>query len=116
MLRITIHEDGEVCRLELAGKLAGPWVAETEDAWRSSLCSGRQIEVDIRDLTAIDGGGRELLSAMHRAGARLHVEGVWMAALVEEITGEQPFGGSTQKGVRKKSPAEQGSEIRRESK
>jgi hypothetical protein len=91
MLRITVHEDGMLCRLELAGRLGGPWVAETEHAWRSSLCSGKQIEIDMRELTGVDDAGRELLLAMHLAGVRLVVEGVWMKALVEEITGNQPI-------------------------
>lgn len=87
MLRVIVHEDGTLCRLELAGRLAGPWVAETEQAWRSSSCSGKQIEIDARELTGIDDCGRELLAAMHAAGARLIAEGVWMKALVEDITG-----------------------------
>ena len=86
MLRVTVHEDGRLCRLAIAGRLAGPWVAETERAWRSSLCSGKQIEVDMRDLTAVDDEGRGLLLAMHESGARLLLQGVWMTALMEEIT------------------------------
>jgi hypothetical protein len=43
----------------------------------------------MRQVTAVDGAGRELLSAMHQAGARLVAQGVEMAALIEEITGKQ---------------------------
>jgi hypothetical protein len=85
MLEVTVHEDGTFCRLEPAGRLAGPWVLETEYAWRSALCSGRQIEVDMRQLTNIDDAGRELLLVMHLAGVRLIVEGLWMKGIVEEI-------------------------------
>jgi len=86
MLRIIVDQDDRSCRLKLAGRLCGLWVAETERAWRSSPCLGKQIEVDMRELTSIDDSGRELLSAMYQAGARLVVEGVWMKGLVEEIT------------------------------
>ena len=86
MLRIIVDQDDRSCRLKLAGRLCGLWVAETERAWRSSPCLGKQIEVDMRELTSIDDYGRELLSAMYQAGARLVFEGVWMKALVEEIT------------------------------
>jgi hypothetical protein len=89
MLRITIHEDDGQCRLELAGRLGGPWVIETENVWRSAPCSGKEIEIDMRQVTAVDDAGRGLLSAMHQAGARLVAEGVAMTALLEEITGEQ---------------------------
>jgi hypothetical protein len=90
MLRVTVHEDGTLCRLTIAGRLAGPWVAETEHAWRSSLCSGKHIEVDMRDLTAVDDAGRQLLLAMHESGARLLLQGVWLTALMEEIRAMRP--------------------------
>lgn len=91
MLRITVYEDAGVCRLKLAGRLGGPWVLETEKAWRSALCStAKQIEIDMREVTGIDGPGRELLASMHQAGARLVAQGVEMVALVEEISGNQP--------------------------
>jgi hypothetical protein len=101
MLRITLHQDGSQRRLELAGKLSGPWVAETERVWRSATCSGKEIEVDMREVTGVDGAGCELLAAMHQAGARLIAMGVWMTALIEEITGEQPFEGTKRRRRRK---------------
>jgi hypothetical protein len=87
MLRITLQEDGTLSRLQLAGRLAGAWVAETENTWRSALISGRPVEIDIREVTGIDEAGRCLLRAMNREGARLIAKGVAMEALVEEITG-----------------------------
>ena len=89
-----VHEDGSQCRLELAGRLCGPWVGETERVWRSTPCSGKQIEVDMREVTGVDDAGRTLLAVMHRSGARLITEGVWMTALIEEITGMRSFNGA----------------------
>ena len=88
MLRITVQEDGSLWRLHLAGKLAGAWVAETENTWRSAPVSDRRLEIDMREVTWIDEAGRRLLQAMNQAGARLIAKGVAMEALVEEITGE----------------------------
>jgi hypothetical protein len=87
MLRITVEEEGTLCRLHLAGRLAGAWVAETENTWRCALGTGRAIEIDIKEVTGIDEAGRCLLRAMNREGARLIAKGVAMVALVEEITG-----------------------------
>jgi hypothetical protein len=100
MLRITVHEDGGVCRVELIGRLEGPWVVETELAWRSALRSGREIELDIRELIAVDGAGRELLSVMHQSGARFVVRGIWTTALMEEIAGGRPLDGADRRGPR----------------
>src|SRR5258705_6937677 len=88
MLRITVQEDGSLWRLHLAGKLAGAWVAETENTWRSAPISGRRLEIDMKEVTWIDEAGRRLLQAMNQAGARLIAKGVAMEALVEEITTE----------------------------
>ena len=110
MLRITVHENDALCRLELEGRLEGPWVGEIEHAWRSSLWSRKEIEVDMREVIGIDGAGRELLVAMHQAGAHLVAKGVWMRALVEEITGKQAFDGSKEPQTKN---ADQSSQIRR---
>ena len=87
MLRITVHEDDALWRFHLAGTLAGAWVAETENAWRSAPV-GRQVEIDLREVTCIDRAGRCLLQAMNQAGARFIAKGVAMKALVKEISGK----------------------------
>jgi hypothetical protein len=101
MLRITIHEDEKVCRLELAGRLEGPWVGETENAWCASLRPERKIEVDLRQLTGVDDAGRDLLAAIQRAGACLIVEGVWLTALIGDLT-SPPCSGARVQSSRKK--------------
>jgi hypothetical protein len=116
MLRITVHEDGGQCRLELAGKLGGPWIAETENVWLSALCSGKEIEVDIREVTGVDDAGRELLAAMHRAGTCFTAEGVAMTTLIEEITGKQPLNATERQRRRKGPPKNEDSRTRRHTK
>lgn len=103
MLRITIREDGKVSRLELAGKLEGPWVAETEKAWHASRRPDQRIEIDLRQLTSVDDSGRDLLAAFHRSGACLIVEGVWMTALIGDLT-SQPCEGDVVQSSRRKLP------------
>src|ERR1700752_5124786 len=103
MLRITIHEDGKACRLELAGRLGGPWVGETEKAWRASIRPDQEIEIDLRELTSVDNDGRDLLAAFQRSGACLIVEGVWMTALLGDLT-SQPCEGSVVQSSRKRVP------------
>ncbi len=103
MLRITIHEDSNVCRLELAGKLEGPWVAETEKAWSASVRPDQKIEIDLRQLTSVDDEGRGLLAAFHRSGACFIVEGVWMTALLGDLTSQSCEGAMVQSS-RKKAP------------
>jgi hypothetical protein len=116
MLRIMIHDLGTVCRLELAGRLEGLWVRETELAWRSLLRPEKQMEVDLRQLTGMDDSGRELLSAMYQAEASLVGEGVWTTALIEELTAENQFNPTTRQPPSEKIRADQGSGNRRNAK
>ena len=88
MLKITVQEGGALWRLQLSGRLAGAWVAETENTWRSAPVSGRPVEIDMREVTGIDEAGRCLLRAMNQAGAHFIAKGVAMEALVKEITGK----------------------------
>jgi hypothetical protein len=116
MLRITLHQDGRQCRLELSGRLCGPWVAETENVWRSALSLGKEIEVDMREVTGVDNAGCKLLAAMHEAGARFVAQGVAMTALIEEITGKLPFNGDKRQRRRQNPPKDEDFRIRRDSK
>lgn len=99
MLRITVHENDKGTRLELAGKLAGPWVAETEKVW-SAADAHKLIEVDLRGVTAVDEAGRKLIRAMVQGGASLIAKGLAMSALVEECKcGEAPSAEGKRKGL-----------------
>ena len=89
MLRITLYQDADKCRLGLSGRLCGPWVRETESVWREARCSSKELEVDMKEVTGVDDAGRELLAAMHQGGARFVVQGAAMAALVKQIAGKQ---------------------------
>ena len=116
MLRITLHNDETKCRFELAGKLAGPWVAETERVWRSVWCLGKEIEVDMKEVTGTDDAGRGLLAAMHRAGACFTAKGLAMTALIEEITGKQPSNATERQRRKKGLPKNEDSRTRRHTK
>jgi len=116
MLRITVHQNGGRYRLQLAGKLAGPWVAETENVWLSAPCSGKEIELDMREVTGVDDAGRELLAAMYKVGACFTTQGVAMTALIEEITGKQLSMAPSASSEQMNPPQDQDPQIRRDSK
>lgn len=87
MLRITTQAaDGELV-MKLEGCLAGPWVRELETCWRDALLrrNGRQIRVDLTSVCHVDAPGRELMTVMHRAGARFITRGCLMPEVVREI-------------------------------
>ena len=90
MFRITTRgSDGELV-LTLEGYLAGPWVQELETCWQrvTETAPGAQVRVDLTGLCRVDAAGRDFLSVMHRAGARLVARGCVMPVLVREIAEE----------------------------
>jgi anti-anti-sigma regulatory factor len=85
MLKITSQTDRLWTILELEGKLAGPWVRELEECWRTAATSERSVRVMLCAVTFIDDEGIALLARMYQHGAELVAEGCMNKAIVEEI-------------------------------
>jgi outer membrane protein TolC/anti-anti-sigma regulatory factor len=83
MLRITVSDDHTTCKLE--GKLAGCWVAELDELWRTQLAGSPSLVVDLSGVSFVDGSGRELLSRMHARGAKLTARSPFTKGIVEQI-------------------------------
>ena len=88
MLRITVHENPQALTFQLEGKLAGPWLPELEECWKSTLAHQRKSigRVDLTGVTFIDDAGKACLAAMHRQGAELIAADCLTKAVVAEIT------------------------------
>ena len=91
MLRITLVPTSGAVRLVLEGRLADAWVAEAAAAWERALatCGARGLEVDLREVLALDDGGRALVARMSGDGARLLACGCAMREVVREIADAQ---------------------------
>ena len=86
MLRITTHTTADALTFQLEGRLVGPWVTELRDCWRRIPCDGkRAVHIDLRSVTYVDAGGKELLADLHRQGAQLFASDCLMRAVVAEI-------------------------------
>ena len=77
MLRITVHDAPNEVTLELEGSLAGAWVAELEEAWRTSNSkfAGRVIRVDLTGVDRVDPAGKYLLALLRERGTELVASG-----------------------------------------
>lgn len=87
MLRITVHDDPRSLTFQLEGKVAGPWLQELEECWRSTLAGRCKpiLRVDLTGVTFIDGAGRACLAALHRQGAEFIAPDCLTRAVVDEI-------------------------------
>ena len=96
MLRITVHDNPQAFTFQLEGRLAGPWLRELEECWKSTLNQQRKpiLRVDLTEVTFIDDAGKACLAAMHREGAELLAADCLTKDFVAEITQEtKPLGG-----------------------
>src|SRR3974377_820883 len=87
MLRITMHDNQESLTFQLEGRLAGAWVKEVEQCWRSALARQRKpiLRVDLTGVTFIDDAGKAWLAAMQRQGAELVAADCLTKEIVAEI-------------------------------
>ncbi len=88
MLRITTAEGPSATTFRLEGKLAGPWVKELEECWRSGAGAEGQrgLRIDLREVTFIDAAGKDLLTRLHQDGAELVAADCMTKAIIETIT------------------------------
>lgn len=91
MFRISAENAPDGFVLKLEGRLSDAWVEEADACWRAAVAAreGRSIVADLRDISAIDDAGRELLTRMHQAGTRLVVRGCVMREILREIAEAQ---------------------------
>lgn len=88
MLRITAHDRPRMLTLKVEGRLEGPWAAELERCWKSTLATlcKPKLCVDLTGVTFIDAAGKARLAAMHRKGAEFIASDCLTKAVVEEIS------------------------------
>ena len=87
-LRISIQENDKSIGFVLVGRLAGPWVAELERAWKdvAPRLDEKKLSLDVRDLTYSDAGGKRVLRDMFvRNGVEFVTSNDWSHHLAEEI-------------------------------
>ncbi len=90
MLRITVQQGLDRITLTLEGNLAGTWVPELEDSWRStrSTFGGKPVAVDLRAVERVDSAGRYLLALLHGSGAQLVASGIAMTELIRTVAAD----------------------------
>ena len=87
MLRITWTNNEQQMTLKLEGELAGPWVDETEHAWSDLVGTtlGKQVVVDLEDVSFIDPDGRRLLTRMLDQGAELQSSHLMTRYIINQL-------------------------------
>jgi hypothetical protein len=88
MLKISVIDSQTQRRLVLEGKLVAPWVAELRRAWQTANVDleGRDLVIDMVDITSISQESENALEQMMRQGAKFRCHGVFTKHIVQELT------------------------------
>jgi len=87
MLRISTVEARNERRLVLEGKLISPWTVELRKACEKSRqdLKGRELVVDLKNLTVISEEGENLLAALMNDGVRFRCSGVFTRQVLRQV-------------------------------
>ena len=88
MLRITFQESGNVVRMVLEGRVAGPWVEELDRVWVEAAprIESKKLSIDLTNVTYADAAGKRVLrNIFSQSGAKLVASSLGLQDLVQEI-------------------------------
>jgi anti-anti-sigma regulatory factor len=87
MLKISTIESPSHCRLVVEGKLIAPWAAELKTARERARAElgGRKLVVDIRNLTAINHDGEDVLLELMNDGVVLRGCGLFTKHILKQF-------------------------------
>jgi anti-anti-sigma regulatory factor len=87
MLRILAIEDSSEQRLVLEGKLIAPWTTEVRRACEKARqnLEGRELVVDLKNLTVISEQGEDLLAALMSEGVKFRCGGLFAKQVLRQV-------------------------------
>ena len=88
MLKISIVDTRTQRRLVIEGKLVSPWVSEVQSARERALAglNGRELVIDVRNLTAINQEGENLFCQLMREGVKVRCSGVFTKHVFAQLS------------------------------
>lgn len=87
MLKISIVEGRKQRRLVVEGKLVAPWTDELKAACEraGSELNGRELVIDLKNVTPISQQGENLLLELMKQGVRFRGCGVFTNEILKEV-------------------------------
>jgi hypothetical protein len=87
MLKISIVENPSQIRLVLEGKLVVPWLDELRPACEKakSYLGDRELVVEVKNLTAINQAGENVLLELMKEGVKFRGSGVFTKHMLKQL-------------------------------
>jgi hypothetical protein len=89
MLKISVVDSQNERHLVLEGKLVAPWTTELRKACEQATegLNGRELVIDLKNLTVISQEGQNLLAAVMNEGIKLRSGGVFAKQVLRQLGG-----------------------------
>jgi ABC-type transporter Mla MlaB component len=84
MFRVSTTKEGPQTTVTLDGQLSSESIGAVEACCEQARAAGAQVRLFLRDVSAIDRAGRELLAKLAGRGVQLAADGVYNSYLVGE--------------------------------
>lgn len=89
MFRLTMMtDDGQTVHLKAEGRVVGDWVSELDRACGSCLSQGKQVILDLSEVTYIDRRGVDALKGVLGIGVQIKGGNL----LIQALLGREPAG------------------------
>jgi hypothetical protein len=87
MLKISVIDSGLRRKLVVEGELIAPWISELRTAWKMANreLQGRELTIDIANITLISQEGENTLLELMNEGAVFHCRGVLMKHVLRQL-------------------------------
>ena len=85
MIRITVADEPARSVIIIDGQLSGESIAAVETCCRQAISRGKPVEFRLRDVSTLDGSGRDLMRRLAAAGVVLSATGVYTAYVVDAL-------------------------------
>ncbi len=92
MFKISVVESRGQRKLILEGTLVSPWTLEVQKAWRNAAegLDGRELIVDLTNVTLISSDGEKTLAELMSNGARFYCSGVLTKHVLKQLARRRP--------------------------
>ncbi|MGA2236495.1 MAG: hypothetical protein ABSG23_13560 [Terriglobales bacterium] len=87
MLKISVVDSQNERHLVLEGKLVAPWTTELRKACEQARegLNGRELVIDLKNLTVISQEGQNLLAAVMNEGIKFRSGGVFTKQVLKQL-------------------------------
>ena len=92
MFKISIADTPSRRTLFVEGTLIGPWIPELGTTWTSASLdlSGRNLVIDLTNVTVISREGEDAIFDMMKKGAKFSCAGVLLKQVLRELARKKP--------------------------